>query len=381
MKKLFLATLTLIMLMACNNTADKSFKIYGWYGWSQKVSTDSLAHLFAQWKQEGMDGICMQAGGFNLERIQTAARIAHEQGLEYHAWIPTILQQGKDSTWYTVNRLGQSAYVPEDRAYVTYYATLDPHNPDVVDWLTSQYAAVADIPEVDYIQLDYIRYADVILAEGLWQKYDSTIHHVWCDTINGERRIHEYPGADYCYCDSCLADFQQQSGIDLRQRMAAGDDPATISEWAQFRQDQVTNLVSSITKAVHEKGKKVSADVFPGPKSYAMKMVRQEWNTWDIDMFLPMNYNDFYLQPASWVGTVTEEEVKSTSKPVMSGLFICPDWQNKQQVKDPEGSGLLPSEIAEAVDGARRAGAAGICLFTPDRMAPEHWEALRQAMK
>ena len=47
-------------------------------------------------------------------------------------------------------------------------------------------------------------------------------------------------------------------------------------------------------------------------------MVRQEWNKWDIDMVFPMNYNDFYLQPAEWVGEVTAEEVASVpDKPVM----------------------------------------------------------------
>lgn len=382
MKKVILTAIALLTLVACNKTADDNeFKVYGWYGWSEKVSTDSLAQLFAQWKAHGLTGVCVQAGGFNTERIQTAARIAHEQGLEYHAWIPTMLQHGKDSTWYTVNRLGQSAYNPENRAYVTYYATLDPRNPEVVAWLTEQYSAVADIPEVDYVQLDYIRYADVVLSEGLWKKYDDQIHHLWCDTIDGQRRIHEYPGADYCYCDECLKDFQEKTGIDIRERMAKGDDPADIAQWNQYRQDQVTQLVNTITEAVHAKGKKVSADVFPGPESHAVWMVRQEWNRWDVDLFMPMNYNDFYLQPASWVGTITQEEVESTERPVVSGLFICHDWQHKADIVDPEGSGLLPSEIAEAVNGAREAGAAGISLFTPASMTDEHWQALEEALK
>lgn len=111
---------------------------------------------------------------------------------------------------------------------------------------------IASIPGVDYVQLDYIRYADVILARGLWDKYGLT--------MNGE-----YAKADYCYCDDCVAAFKKQSGIDITKVT----DPSKIKEWAQFRCDAVTDLVNAISDAVHAKQKKISADVFPGPKSYA----------------------------------------------------------------------------------------------------------------
>ena len=56
-----------------------------------------------------------------------------------------------------------------------------------------------------------------------------------------------------------------------------------------------------------------------------------------------------------------------------SGLFICRDWQNKANIKDPEGHGLIPSEIGEAVRGSIEAGAAGVALFIPANMTDEHW--------
>ena len=125
-----------------------------------------------------------------------------------------------------------------------------------------------------------------------------------------------------------------------------------------------------IADEVHGKGKKVSAAVFPGPDSHAKWMVRQEWNKWNIDAFFPMNYNDFYLEDASWLAPIVKEEVASVQgkKPVYSGLFICEDWQNKANIKDPEGHGLIPSEIEEAVRGSMENGAAGVALFTPGNM-------------
>ena len=136
MKRIFFAALALatgLGFTACSNEPTADIAVYGWYKWDpEQVSEDSLRANYEMWKQHGMVGVCVECGGFQLDRIQTAARLAHEAGLEYHAWVPSMLQGGQDSTWYTVNRLGQSAYNKEDRAYVEYYQTVDPHNPEVV---------------------------------------------------------------------------------------------------------------------------------------------------------------------------------------------------------------------------------------------------------
>lgn len=378
MEKLFPFLFLIAALSSFQATAQKMpAKVYVWCSWDQeRVSEDSLCATFELWKSHGVIGICANCGFDTLKTARCAA-IAHKVGLEYHAWAPTMLQGEMDSSWYTVNRWGQSAYVQQYRAYVDYYQTLDPHNPEVVKWLLEKYLALANIPNVDYVQLDYIRYADVILAEGLWQKYQQRIHHTWRDV---QGHVYEYPGADYCYCDACCADFKARTGIDIRAQLAAGTDPATIPEWAQFRCDNITKLVDTICQVLHSNGYKVSADVFPGPHSYAVPMVRQQWDRWDCDMFFPMNYNDFYLEDAQWVGEVTREAVHSTSQPVVSGLFICRDWRNRANILDPEGLGLSPKELKIATKRSLQAGAAGICLFTPDRMTKAHWKALEKAI-
>ncbi|ADV43477.1 hypothetical protein [Bacteroides helcogenes] len=364
MRKTLSAMLVLLLLVACQTKQEFQVPVYVWQSWDEATTEESLRNDFTTWKGHGVVGVCFNAG-FDNTKISVAAKVAKELGLEYHAWIPTMIQGGQDSTWYTVNRLGESAY--DKQAYVPYYTTLDPRNPEVEKFLIEKYSEVADIPEVDYVQLDYIRYADVILARGLWDKYG----------LNMEK---EYPKADYCYCDSCVAVFKAQTGIDIK----SVEDPSVCKEWAQFRCDAVTRLVNHLVDAVHAKGKKVSADVFPGPQSYAVWMVRQEWNKWNLDAVFPMNYNDFYMEPASWVGKVTAEEVQSVAAkdmPVYSGLFICKDWQNKDKVVDPENSGLVPSEIAEAVGSSMQAGAKGICLFTPKEMTAEHWVELEKAIR
>lgn len=357
MKRLLLVLAALLLWLRL-----PAVPVYVWQGWDGNTSAATLAGDFARLKAHGVTGICFNAG-FDTVKIAVAAREAKALGLEFHAWVPCMLQGGMPIDWYAVNRLGVRAnHAP---AYVPYYTSLDPHNAEVRRWLTERYAAVARIPEVDFVQLDYIRYVDVILARGLWDKYGLVMDE-------------EYPAADYCYCDDCVADFRSRTGIDIRKVA----DPSRVKSWARFRQKVITGLVAQIAAAVHAEGKRVSADVFPGPKSYAAWMVRQRWDEWDVDAVFPMNYNDFYLEPAKWVGRVTREEVRSARGrfPVYSGLFICKDWRVKQSITDPEGWGLNPEELKLAVRQSLKAGARGICLFSASSMTDEHWQALREVL-
>jgi hypothetical protein len=152
---------------------------------------------------KGVDAL-MYNGGHNTETYQRVGKIAREAGLEFHAWIPTMVQgysEKLDSSWYAVNGKGESALT--DPAYVPYYTFLCPNREKVYKFLENLYLNVARVDEIDGVHLDYIRFPDVILARGLWKKYDLVMDR-------------EYPEFDYCYCDSCVADFKEQTGIDIR---------------------------------------------------------------------------------------------------------------------------------------------------------------------
>ena len=165
MKKLMIALLALLTLASC---AEKkaSIPVYGWEGIGKNPDLEEVRARFQNYKAHGFTGVCINA---DLADIPAISAIAHEEGLEYHAWKPCMLQGGMPHDWYTVNRLGQSA--DEFPAYVNYYQALDPANPEVQDFIVSMLTEIAAIPDVDYVQLDYIRYADAILARGLWDKY------------------------------------------------------------------------------------------------------------------------------------------------------------------------------------------------------------------
>jgi len=364
MKRILLYTGLFLFLASCQTSQEK-IPVHAWMGGPGEATDEEIAENFADLKEKGIDAL-MYNGGHDPSTYERVGKLAHEAGLEFHAWIPTMVQgysEKLDSSWYAVNGEGKSALT--DPAYVPYYTFLCPNREGVYNFLEELYVNVARVKDIDGIHLDYIRFPDVILARGLWDKYGLVMDR-------------EYPQFDYCYCDSCVADFEDQTGINILEK----EDPSKVEEWKQFRYDLVTNVVNRLADAVHKEGKEISAAVFPGPHSVAKKIVRQEWNKWNLDAFYPMNYNDFYLEDTDWIGAVTKEggEAIDGQGELYSGLFICPDPSKKSDEPDPENHGLTPDQLNAAIKASMENGASGVCLFTPGRMTDKHWKVFSEAI-
>jgi uncharacterized lipoprotein YddW (UPF0748 family) len=355
-----------LLMISCGTTDKNKVPCYAWLGGPGKATDSELKSEFKDLRKKGVDGL-MYSAGRDPEVYKRVAKIAKDAGLEFQAWIPTLTQNNNPEMkpeWYAINGIGESAY--DKPTYgAGHYHFLCPDRPEVCNYLEELYGKIADIPEVDGVHLDFIRFPDVILAKGLWKKYGLVMDR-------------EYPQFDYCYCDKCVADFKARTGIDIK----SVKDPSQVEEWKQFRYDLITDLVNRLTKVAHSRNKKITAAVFPGPSSIAKKIVRQEWDKWDIDAFYPMNYNDFYLEGTKWIGDMCREGVSAINnrKPIYSGLFICPAPEKKASEPDPENHGLIPGELEEAIRESMENGAAGICLFTPERMTAEDWQVLDKAI-
>ncbi|GGX26277.1 hypothetical protein GCM10007384_29280 [Aquimarina muelleri] len=372
MKKIFSILVFVFLIASCKKEVKKvmvsspyKIPLYAWAQLPQDATDEELKKEYQDLKNKGVDGLMYSAGHDPLT-YKRVGKIVKQVGMEFHAWIPTMVQNNNPALkpeWYAINRKGESAF--DKPAYVSHYQFLCPNREEVYDFLENLYSSIADIEEIDGIHLDYIRFPDVILAEGLWEKYELVMDK-------------EYPQFDYCYCDTCTNDFKSKSGIDIKEI----EDPSQVEEWKQFRYDLITNIVNKLADVVHRKNKVINAAVFPGPNSVAKKLVRQEWNKWNLDAFYPMNYNDFYLEDTKWIGELTKEEVSSVSdkKPVYSGLFICPKPDTKAKEADPENHGLLPEELENAIKESMKNGATGVCLFTPNRMTDAHWKVLQNVI-
>ncbi len=278
-----------------------------------------------------------------LEKLIEAGR---DTGVEIHAWIhampnniPEYFENHPD--WYAVNRTGESAAISP--AYVPYYRFMCSSHPEVQEFVRQLVADLASCDGLTGVHLDYIRLPDVILAEGLWSKYN----------IVQDR---EYPQYDYCYCDKCRAAFMEKSGVDP---LTGLEDPVTHQEWRQFRYDTITHLVNDILAPEARKaGRTITAAVFPNWES-----VRQEWRNWNLDGYLPMLYHNFYNAGLPWIGEQLTREIGELKikKPVYSGLFV---------------PSLRPGELEEAFRVSMDAGASGISLFNFNAISEEHWKTL-----
>jgi uncharacterized lipoprotein YddW (UPF0748 family) len=301
-----------------------------WTGVEDRSSPDQQKRRFESYRESGIQAVLFS--GVN-ERVFALAK---EQGLETHAWTWTLCRGDKDllerhPDWYGISRRGDST--SNKPPYVDYYHFLCPSREEVGDYLARLFGELASTPNLDGVHLDYIRYPDVILPVALWKKYN---------LVQNE----ELPQFDFCYCPVCRAAFKQQSGVDPSEL----PNPPADAAWRQYRYDSVTRLVNRLVDVAHQKGKQITAAVFPSP-SIARKLVRQDWTRWNLDAVLPMTYHSFYNEKIDWIESTVREGVRGLppNRPLYAGLYL-PDLKTE-------------SEFDQAVRSALAGGAKGVSLF------------------
>lgn len=210
-----------------------------------------------------------------FDALQYMIDRAHARGIEVHAWFPVypLWQAGAappknpahpwfkhgpnakgDDMWMTIGSNGNVS------------TSLDPGHPDVMRYLADLILAVANNYNVDGLHLDYIRYPE---------------------------------DANYGWNPKAVERFQR-----LQNR--TGSPSATDPKWADFRREQVTDLVRQLylrsyairpavkmSAAVITWGNGVTSDSEFQTKD-AYSRVFQDWRGWMeegiLDLALPMNY-------------------------------------------------------------------------------------------
>ncbi len=329
-------------------------KHWTWVTMDLDTTDEEWRRQFARWRAAGIDAILpevvsnsaaaygsahLPVRGPWLERLLPLAAAA---GLEVHAWIhimpcniPEVYREHPE--WYAVNRLGEST---ADRPpYVSYYRFLCPSRAEVQEFVARRVRELAAYDGLAGIHLDYIRFPDVILAEGLQPRYNLV-------------QDREYPQFDYCYCEVCRRLFRAAGGQDPLEMADPTVDPA----WRQFRYDRISNLVVQVLAPIaRAAGKQLTAAVFPN-----WEHVRQEWHTWGLEAAFPMLYHSFYNADLEWIGARCREEVDRlpAGVPLYSGLFV---------------PALKREEIGPAVRVSVANGARGVSLFAARSLRDEHW--------
>lgn len=306
--------------------AKREVKNWLWTRINKNKSDEEYKAWFALLKESGISGVMFEGYNENLYKL------CKEAGLEAHYWKWTMNRRellNVHPDWFAVNKKGESTH--DKPAYVDYYRFLCPNHEGVADYLAQAYIKDANLPYVDGVHLDYVRFPDIVLPVSLWKNY-------------GIEQTKELPEYDYCYCDVCRKLFKEQTGKDPMELKY----PMENQSWINFRLDAITRVVDAITKAIKADNKNISGAVFPGP-SMAKKMVRQDWGNWHLDAYFPMIYNGFYYEGPEWIGRSVKESVQTVNgkAKIYAGLMF-PD---------------IKVNFEKALDEAFDNGASGVSFF------------------
>ena len=299
------------------------------------------AQALRGWKAAGVTTLIL---GGSPDAIARAARLAKAEGLRVVAWLWALNRPDdpvalRHPDWHAVSLEGKSTFRPEDRPFVAYYQFLCPTHPEVRAHLCALARRLAAIPEVDAIQLDYIRLPDVILPKALWPTYGLDMSTL-------------LPPYDFCYCPRCRAAFGDDS-----------PDPADPA-WAEFRLGQVAAVANAVADAVRAAGKPCGAAVFPTPH-LAAKMVYQDWARFRLDFAFPMDYASFYAEGDQWTLERLREARRAIAGafPILPGLHL-PDYKDD------------PARLRALIQAILRENPEGLCLFDAPNLSPALLQAL-----
>jgi uncharacterized lipoprotein YddW (UPF0748 family) len=286
---------------------------------------------------------------------------AHKAGLRVHAWV-------------NVNLVASAAQLPEDRTHVIY------RHPD---WLMVPRAIVQELKSVDghspaysgkisrwtRQQMDRVEglYLSPIIPEAadytvsvireLAARYD--LDGVHLDYIR-------YPNADFDYSRYALTEFRNEIAPTLASPVRAqldkerSVDPFAYADalpeaFTQFRKARLTTLAMRLKSTVERVRPSaiVSAAVVPDPDE-AVTGRLQDWRTWIesgiLDAICPMAYT---TDASVFEQQVLAARAVAGPRGVWAGIGA---WR------------LTPGQTIQHIGLARKAGAAGLVLFSYDSL-------------
>ncbi len=321
--------------------------IYLWvHGNNHPGDTAFWGNEFRNYAAAGVNVLII---GGTAEQIAALTPLATQHGMQVIAWLWATNRPGDETAlrhpdWYAVNRHGKSCHAPQDRPFVEYYQFLCPNAEGARKHLLAQVDALAAIPGIIGIQLDYMRLPDVILPRGLWEKYG----------LDMSRELPEY---DYCYCEHCQQLFRARYGRDIAPQADAD------AQWREFRLQSVADFANALIARIRSHNLSAACAVFPTPQ-IAAQLVRQDWSRFHLDLALPMVYYSFYNETPAWSAACTSQAYEQTQHrfAIAPGLHL-PDTTPEQ----------LPAELSALMS----ASPAGIGIFCDDLFTPQLQQALR----
>lgn len=153
------------MIFVSCTKPEATHKYWLWSGYNESQNWEERC---SKMKDAGISGLLLGASKEGYEKV---IPIAKKYGIDVHAWL--WIMNTSDSVakahpeWLSVNRKGES--FADVKAYVDYYKFMCPILPEVREYIAQNIKSICEIDGLAGVSLDYCRYVDVILPEGLWK--------------------------------------------------------------------------------------------------------------------------------------------------------------------------------------------------------------------
>jgi len=296
-----------------------------------------------------------------FDPLATVIDAAHAAGLRVHAWV-------------NVNLVASATYLPPDRTHVIY------RHPD---WLMVPRAIVQELQGIDGHSPAYAgkisrwTRAQNERVEGLYLSPIVPQAAAYTESVIGELAsryaldgVHldyiRYPGEDFDYSRFAVAEFRteiaptlpspRRAALDARSRIDPFAYPDGLpEEWAQFRRARLTSLAMRLRSAVTRARPDavLTAAVVPDVTE-AFNSRLQDWRTWIdhgiLDAVCPMAYT---TDADLFAGQIAGAREIAGTRRVWAGIGA---WR------------LTPAQTVQHIGLARKAGAAGLVLFSYDSL-------------
>lgn len=273
-----------------------------------------------------------------FDPLDQIVREGHAAGLQVHAWLNTYLTWSGSRApysrrhlwnarrdWFACDSSGRCSAVPNNRSEGAF---LQPSSPQVQDHLAAVFTEVAANYDVDGIHFDYCRYCGSeydFSAAALRRFRDYLLGRIPpAETLRFDRRTHT-------------------------DRLAYVH--AFGAEWAEWRRQQITDLVTRISRSVKSAKPyiEVSAAVFPDAQE-AFAVRGQDWRGWLQSGVLDSVALMAYDKNTQRVLRQTREAIAiAGERHVYTGVGA---WR------------LDAHDVAHKIAEIRKTGAAGVNLFS-----------------